>query len=250
MARGQAEETISVSPIIPESVTVGILGTSPLVMNRMSEKARMQLLMPTGPKTAADKRSSLKHVPIDEYRGSVYRLTDGPTVLAMPTTAVKGTLMTAALDTGGVARTQIGRLVYVVGDYLPVWGVPKLLMSITRSADIARTPDVRTRAILPHWCMFATIRYVPPLLNRTTIVNLLSRAGLTAGVGDWRQEKGKGSYGQFDVVSAEDERMIMIMESEGRIAQEAALQEPDCYDSETADLFAWYTAEVIKRGKK
>ena len=45
-----------------------IVGTSPLVLNRMSEKAKHELLMPKGRKNATERATSLKHVPVDEYR--------------------------------------------------------------------------------------------------------------------------------------------------------------------------------------
>ena len=77
-------------------------------------------------------------------------------------------------------------------------------MSITRSADKNRTPDVRTRAILPEWACKLRIAYTKPILREQAIFNLLAAAGLQSGVGDWRQEKGSGSYGAFKLVNADD----------------------------------------------
>jgi hypothetical protein len=68
-------------------------------------------------------------------------------------------------------------------------GVPKIFSSITRSADINKTPDVRTRAIVPKWACKVDITYVRPVLNHTVISNLFATAGITMGVGDWRPEK-------------------------------------------------------------
>ena len=87
-------------------------------------------------------------------------------------------------------------------------------MAIVRSADMNRTPDVRTRAILPRWACQITISYAIPLLKEAQITNLLAAAGFTVGIGDYRQEKGKGSYGQYSLVAPDDANYRDIMENE------------------------------------
>jgi hypothetical protein len=164
--------------------------------------------------------------------------------------AIKGAMMTAALDLPGAKKAQIGRLVYVYGDYTPIFGVPKLFMSVTRSADMNKTPDIRTRAIVPEWVALITLSYVVPMLNATSIGNLISAAGITAGIGDWRPEKGKGTYGQFRVSNIDDPEFKRIVKIGGRKAQEMALENPGLYNEDTERLFSWYNVEVVKRGKK
>ncbi len=151
---------------IPETVIgqieTGIVGLTPFLHNRMSEKARHELLMPRGRKNAAERASTLKHDPVEEFRASMYRLAedDAPTQAAMMASAFKGAMMTAALDLPGASKAQIGRLVWVEGHYIPIWGDLKLHMSVTRSADMAKTPDIRTRAITPEWAAIITISSV------------------------------------------------------------------------------------------
>ena len=133
----------------------------------------------------------------------------------------------------------------VVGDMVPIWGVPELLMSIVRSADMNHTPDVRTRPIIRHWATEITVRFVRPKMNEAAIVHLLVAAGMTVGVGGWRQEKGSGNYGLFHIATPDDDRdFAAIVERGGRVAQEEALQAPICYDEQTADLLAWYEEEI------
>lgn len=97
-----------------------IVGTSPLILNRMSQKAARELLMPKGRKTAIDKATSLKHVPVEEYRASAYVLKDedSPTLLAHLATAFKGAIRSAALDMPGAKKSQIGRLTYIPGEFI------------------------------------------------------------------------------------------------------------------------------------
>lgn len=226
-----------------------IVGTSPIILNRMSEKAKHELLLPRGRKNAAERATTLKHKPVEEYRASAYRLPDpnAPTYLAHLSTAFKGSLRTAALDMPGAKKAQIGRLTYIAGDYVGIYGIPKLLMSVTRSADINKTPDIRTRAIVPHWACRIVVTYVQPLIKAQAVANLLAAAGLTIGVGDWRPEKGAGSYGQFRIADQNDPEFLDIVATGGRKAQIDAIETPVCYDEETAELLSWYDEEVGRR---
>ena len=227
-----------------------ILGTTPFICNRMSQKGMKELLFPKGRKTAADKASSMKHVPLQEFRDSPYTLSDGPTFIGMLPTAFKRSMMTAALDMPGAKKSQIGRLLYVHGTMTPIFGIPQLSMSVVRSADINRTPDIRTRAILPEWACSLTVEFPGSLLRPQSVANLLAAAGFMSGVGDWRQEKGSGNFGSFELVSADNPDFVRITSTQGRESQIAAMESPECYDAETEELLSWYDAEVNRRGFK
>lgn len=230
-------------------LTCHVVGTSPLILNKMSEKAKHQLLLPSGRKTAVEKATTLKHDPYEEYRAAAYTLSDEsqPTFIALMATSFKGALRSAALDMPGAKKSQIGRLTYIEGEMVGVYGVPKLFMTIVRSADMNRTPDVRTRPILPEWACKLQVRFVQPLIRAQAVTNLLAAAGITIGVGDWRSEKGSGNYGQFEVVSPDDPRYLRIVASGGRDAQKEALENPVSHDDETTNLLSWYDGERSRR---
>lgn len=244
------ENVVVIEPVQTGAVTVPVVGMTPLILNRMSQKAQRELLLPRGRKTSAQRQAELKHDPLEEYRAAPYVLPDGaPTLLAVMASAFKGAMLTAALDQPNARKAQIGRLVYVAGDFVPIYGVPKLHMSIVRSADINRTPDVRTRMIVPRWAALVDVRFVVPFITQQSVVNLLTTGGVTAGIGDWRPEKGKGSYGQFRVATSDDPEFLGIVTTGGRDAQLAATEDPEPYDRETAELLAWFESEILRRGR-
>lgn len=222
--------------------SMNLIGRTPLIFNRMSEKAKRQLLSPS-PRRKAIERVEAKHNPLQEYRDSVYRRNDGPTLLYFPTTAFKAAMATASADIKGVAKAQINRLVYLPEDKQSIYGMPQLLMSVVRSADIQKTPDIRTRAILPAWGVRVTMAFVKPILNEEIVATLLANAGITVGIGDFRQEKGKGSHGTFELVADNDPRWRQLQD-EARAVQTAALETPQCYDDESADLFNWWKEQA------
>lgn len=243
---------IQIIEINTGTITVAVVGTTPLILNRLAEKAKHELLMPKGKKTSAEKASSLKHDPLAEFRASPTRLrdSDAPTLLALPSTAFKGAMRTAALDLPGAKKSQIGRLTYIPGEFVGIYGVPEVFSTIVRSADMNRTPDVRTRCIVPKWAALLSITFVKPIMREQAIANLLAAAGITVGVGDFRPEKGAGNYGQFEVVGADDPRLIELMKTGGRDAQTAAMESPEAYDDDTEELLSWFDVEVRRRGFK
>lgn len=250
--RGKSTESVVVRPIEQEERRFVVVGESPLIFNRMSEKVKRTLLIGGGRKSRAELESRLKHDPLQEYQASVHRdrTADGPTRLVVPATAFKKALASVGVDVPGAAKAQLLRLTYVVGQFAPVFGVPELFCSVVRSADMAKTPDIRTRAIVRRWVSLLTVRYVTPNLNAEVITNLLAAAGVICGVGDYRQEKGAGDYGRFRLANEDDAEAREVIAAGSRKAQDAALAQPEAYDAESLEL--WEFAEQVKKqtGKK
>ena len=230
-------------------VTLRMIGATPFYFNAMSAKAKRSLLLGGGKKTAAEKRE-IKHDPEQEFRDSVYKMQSGPTLLGFPAPGVKAAMATAALETAGVTKTSVNRLIFLPEQRIKIWGKPLLKMDVVRSADMNKTPDVRTRAFLPEWCAEVDIAFVTPTLSAHSIVSLLSNAGAIVGIGDFRQERGKGSYGTFVVAGddlGEHEGHWKHVTAQDRIVQQKALAEPEYADDETAELMAMLEDERIKR---
>jgi hypothetical protein len=245
-------EQVQIVELTRAKIVYHIVGETPLLMNSMSVKAQRELLLPRGRKTAAEKQGSLKHDPLQEYRDSIYRARKGSeTVLALLNTQFKAALCTAALDVPGAKKAQIGRLTSIEGgEKLALYGIPEIMCSVVRSADINKTPDIRTRCIVPRWACKVEVTYTIPVLNATVISSLFATAGYTMGVGDWRPQKGSGTFGRWKIVEANDKEYLDIIKTGGAAAQQEALDDPESYDDETDELLSWYDVEVRRRGIK
>lgn len=252
MKKDEQKTEIEILVINRGRARFAVKGTAPLICNRMSEKAKQQLLMPRGKLSSAEKQSNLKHLPLEEFRASPYIDRDprGPTLIQVLASSFKGAMKTAALDLPGASKAQISRLVWTVGDRIAIYGVPQLFMSVTRSADQNKTPDVRTRAIIPQWAAIFEVAFATPILKDIAVQNLVMAAGLMQGIGDWRAGKGSGSYGTFEIVNHDDKEFKAILKAGDRKAQEKAMAHPVFYDSETEELFAWFESETKRRGFK
>jgi len=228
-----------------------IVGKTPLIFNRMTEKAKRHLLLPSGRKTAAEKNSAPKHDVYAEFRESPYahrERADTETLLYMPPVALKKAIAAAAIDMPGTAkRAVIQRMIRIADQHVSVFGVPEILISVVRTADMAKTPDIRSRAILREWTASFTIDFPEPQLTASTIAQLVIGAGRYYGIGDWRQEKGSGDFGLFDLVDEDDATMARIRAEGGRAAQVAAMANPALFDDDTAEILSWYESEAAKR---
>lgn len=250
MAAAKKNEELQIDALKQGRVTLRLIGTTPFYFNAMSAKAKRSLLIGGGKKTAAQ-RKEIKHDPEQEFRDSVYRQPNGDTLLCFPAPGIKAAMATAALETAGVTKTSVQRLIFLPQQKVNIWGKPQLKMDVVRSADMNKTPDIRTRAFLPRWCAEVDIAFVTPTLSVHSIVSLLANAGVVCGIGDFRQEKGKGSFGTFAVSGADDmgdwQSMWDEITKEGRDVQQAAMDEPECADQETADLMDIMDEERIIR---
>jgi hypothetical protein len=244
LATTQITEVLKVTEGRLDAVIVG----DKLILNRMSEKARRELIYPG----RRERRDGLKHEPLREFRDSPYTLSDpkAPTLIAQVATAFKGGMCNAAIDLPGMKKAQVGRFVWVLNDLIPIYGVPKMLMSVVRMADMNRTPDIHTRVIVPEWACRLQITFAEQLIRPQAVVNLLAAAGLMQGVGDWRPEKGKGNFGRFRLTDANDPDFKRIVRAGDRKVQVAAMETPDFYDAETADLYGWFVEERKRRELK
>jgi len=245
----QSGGEVTVQEIRMSELRFNIIGTSPLVIHAVSFKGKGSLLFPAPKKNAAEKATTMKHEPYEEYVEACYRFKDEdkkPTRLYMPAGAFHGALANVAIDMVGAKKAQIGRLTTVPGGKIAIYGTPQIWCTIVRSSDMARTPDVRTLPILPEWCCQITVQFVGSLIKEQSIANLLAAAGVIVGIGDGRPEKGKLSMGQFRLCGENDADFLRIMKQSTK-AQDAALHEPKPYDLETEELLAWFDAERHRR---
>ena len=236
------QDAIVIQTVESQKVTIQIVGKSGLYCHRMSAKAKNQLML-GGRKKSAAERVELKHDPLAEFIDSMHvrpGMFEG-TDIVFPAMALKSAMATAALVVAGIRKTDVQRLVYIRDEFVPVYGVPRVRMDITRSADINKTPDVRTRAYFSKWATQITVEFIRPVLSYTAIMALLYNAGVVCGIGDFRQEKGKGSYGTFEPTTSIPAALM------DHAAQRVALADPEPDNEETRELIEVYQDAAAAR---
>ena len=246
--KAEVETEISIPVLKQGSAKLRIIGLTPLFQNRMANKTMQTLLVGGRKKTKAD-RVEIKHDPLQEFRNAAEIVPNGPTALGLRVVAIKGAMCTAALETAGVTKTSAQRLLFMPGDHAALYGTPQLRLDPVKSADMNRTPDVRSRPFLPQWGAEFEVKFITPQFSMSSVVALLCNAGILVGVGDFRQEKGKGAFGAFRVLGhgQEDDEWNDLVKNHGRKQQTAALANPEYANKETAELMEFFMAETKRR---
>jgi hypothetical protein len=250
--------TIEIPPLKFGKTPVRLLGTQPLIMNRMSEGSKHELWLPGGKKNSAERAATLKHDPYYEFRESMYRTKDdnAPTRLVFPARGFKKALEDATVDIPGIAKAEVRRLVSVKGitgrTTVSIYGIPKIFIAMVRNSDMNHTPDYRTRAIIEEWAAEISVEYLQNKLTLQSLMNLLGGAGELQGVGDNRPGKSGGENGRFVFADTNLEAFMLLKENYGRDAQDEAIRTPvacGCDENESADMLTWFDLEVARREK-
>lgn len=246
----ETEGAVTVKEIEMQTMRFNIVGISPFVPHAMSFKAAGSLLFPAPKKNAAERASTMKHEPFEEYVDACYAFTDDEdqvTRLYVPGSMFHAAISDVSIDMVGAKKAQVARLTSVPTAKLPLYGIPQIHCCLVRSSDMQRTPDIRTLPILPQWATTVEIQFVPSLIKAESIANLLSASGHIVGIGDGRPQKGKLANGQFRLCDDDDTEFQEIVAKQTRKAQDAALAAPEYFDLETRRLLEWFEQEKDRR---
>lgn len=179
-------------------IEVPIVGQTPLIPHRFSEKARR--MMPGHPDSDS-KRPKQKRKPKEEAEACLYKLGNA---LAFPATGFKAAMVGACRFFEKPSMTEAKQLFRIEGEgpeQLVKIGGNKLGPREDPVRNANGSADLRYRYYIDGWSATLRIRFVPSRITRDSIVTLVDAAG-RGGVGDWRPSAPKsftGTYGCFRV---------------------------------------------------
>lgn len=188
------QETRLLRPDI-QHIMVPIVGLSPLICHAWSEKARRMML---DKQTKRARTAREAKVPEDDYRACFYLIDpDDPESYGFPSGAFKKAIVRAGTY-ADEKMTYLRGALYVTGDLVPIEGKPRMREDMVRVSNQAA--DIRYRAEFPAWSAEVPVDFNARALSAEQVVNLISIAGFSVGIGDWRPEK-DGGYGRWRVVT-------------------------------------------------
>lgn len=202
-----AAEVVEIARIGAEKIEVPILGTSPLVVHRFSEKAKKQMLDAMQgrrtPKTAKD--------PEAEYEAAFYKFADGGS--GFPVIGFKAATVSAARFYGkSVTMVGLRQTLFFSGErgvdgqmLARIEGEPKMREDVVRVGNGGA--DLRYRPEYQDWKTTLTVTYVTSLLTRDSVLSLIDAAGMGVGVGEWRPET-RGEFGTYRVDPDRDVKVV------------------------------------------
>lgn len=198
---------ITLKRLRDEVLEVDIVGLTPLIPHKWSEKARRMMPGYVDPATGEVPDKMAKkgaRSPREEAEACVYRLDDGRP--GMPATAFKAAMVDACRFFDKPSMAEAKALFFVEGvgvDQLVAFeGTPILREDMPRNANGGA--DLRYRYAFFPWKATLRVRYIPTSTDEETVVALVDAAG-RCGVGDWRPRSPKSSTGTFGTFRVQDE---------------------------------------------
>jgi hypothetical protein len=190
-------DRITLPPMDRRRARLRILGDSPLIMHRWSDKAR-KAMFDKQTKRATNAREAKD--PERDYQESIYRTAAGAP--ALPALAFKNAAVDACSQLSGITKVLARGAFHVVGEWVEIEGEPHLREDLVRVG--MGTADLRYRAEFPVWACTLTVEYNADVISIEQLVNLFQHAGFAVGVAEWRPQR-NGNNGMFHVTSVAGE---------------------------------------------
>lgn len=206
---------LEIRPVEIEIVALRIVGDTPLIVHRWSEKA-MRMMLEKQMKTTKAKGRDAKD-PVEDFINSLYWMSGKPAeptedaftealsngaAFGFPVTAIKQAAISAAFRNGlSKDKVSLQGAFFIRGEgeelLAQVHGTPHMREDMVRVG--MGTADIRFRGQFDEWYMDLQVSY-----NRNgqytieQIINLINIGGYSCGIGEWRPEK-SGQNGMYHV---------------------------------------------------
>jgi hypothetical protein len=199
----KAGATIDLPPLNIQRVQVTLIGDTPLITHKWSEKAKKEMLDKQMKKAKQAKEAK---DPDQDFRDSLYILPPekkgGAERYGFPVIGFKASAVTACTSIGGMTKVAARQLFHIDGEFAVIEGSEP-----RKREDMVRvgmgTADIRYRGEFFPWFTRLIVRYNANMGSAEQILNMINTAGFAVGVGEWRPEK-DGDKGMFHVATAEE----------------------------------------------
>lgn len=177
------------------TLELAIVGVSPLIVHKWSQKAKREILAKQMkvPKTGKEAKN-----PEEDYENSLYRLPNGDGY-GFPAIGFKLSAVNAARLIDDLPMTEARQMFFVLaddGDLVKINGEPRMREDMVRVGK--GTADIRFRAEFPSWSARLRVEFDARVVSPEQIGNLFALAGHSVGIGEWRPEK-DGDFGRFHI---------------------------------------------------
>ncbi len=202
-----ASDRIEIDQIASERIRVPLVGMTPLIVHRFSEKAKRKML------DDMQGRKSLKEPkdPQSDYEQAFYRLATGE--YGLPAIAFKSATIGGCRFYGkNVTMASTRQFMFMRGKpgddgqmLVAITGEPHMREDVVTVGQGGH--DLRYRPQFDEWSAMLEVDYITSALTRASVLSLINAGGMGVGVGEWRPEK-KGDFGTFRVDPDRDVEVV------------------------------------------
>ena len=192
------ETIVNIPKMDVRTIQVTLLGDTPLMVHRFTEKSRKQMEEKTGQK-AKSKRGARD--PIQEFKDAAYRMPNRKGY-GMPASGIKLCAVSACRHVDGMTMTNTVGAFHVLeqgGGLIKIdGGEPEMDERPVRVGGFKKTAMIRYRPRWDEWGVTFKIKYNAGSISAEQILHLYETAGFAVGLCEARPEC-KGSNGMFSV---------------------------------------------------
>lgn len=204
------QKTIVIPSMDIRTAIITLVGDSPLIMHKWTEKAKKEMLE-NHMKKAKTKAHDPKD-PVREFIESMYWLNGEPEEktekgfvnaiqngarFGFPSVAFKASAVAAGYRTGVTPNmVSMNAAFHIDGEFVEIIGTPQMREDMVTIG--MGKPDIRYRGEFPDWKATFQVKYNNGAISIEQLVNLFNLGGFACGIGEWRVEKG-GTFGMYHV---------------------------------------------------
>ena len=208
------EAVLDIPKVKVKRFKVRIVGDSPVIVHAWSEKAKKMMLgVQTDPKP---KKAREPRNPAQEFIDSLYWLTEKPKELTqegfekavkkgakfgLPVAMfIKASASGSRLNKAAKFNNEIFAKMWISGDageLATIKGDPPVIREdMVKIGGMTKVADLRYRGEFKNWSVELNVSYNADISSVEEIINFLNLGGFSAGVGEWRINKG-GIFGAY-----------------------------------------------------
>jgi len=196
MKEQKAEEkkkVIQLEPIKIKNMRLDLQGTSPLLMNRFSEKKQQEIIDKQMKKT---KQKEARN-PQEEVKEKIHYDEDGN--VSFPSAGFKKAMVESAPYLEGLDKKMARGSFFIKGQFVPIKYSKMVVNQATvRLSGMGRVASIAFRPEFRDWSCVLVIDYNSSQISPEQIVNLANLAGFHIGVGEWTPQH-SGNFGMFAI---------------------------------------------------
>lgn len=202
--------------------SIWIVGDTPLITHAWSHKAKNEML---AKQVKAAKAGREQRNPESDFVNSLYEFgkdKNGHQYYGFPATGIKDAFLSGAHKDKGIPRTVAMGALWIDAQMvrsrpalsaaicdmplLRIYGSdPQMREDMVKvGSGMNKTATLAYRGQFTVWAMKVTGRFNPEMLSDTQFAEMITSAGLSCGIGEWRNAR-KGMFGAFHMASHEEE---------------------------------------------
>ena len=201
MAVKATTKEVSIPAINIQTATIKVVGDSPLIVHKWSEKAKKEILDKQMKKAKAKGHDAKD--PVRDFIDSLYWIQGEPDEkteegftaaiqsgarFGFPSVAFKASAVSAGYRAGVTKdKVSMNAAFHIDGEFVEIHGIPQMREDMVRVG--MGTADIRHRGEFPEWYAIFPVRYNAGAISLEQLINLFSLGGFACGIGEWRPEK-------------------------------------------------------------